>query len=86
MSENTVTSFGVADKRKMLRGLDQLRDGLASGEIASILFIGIRSDDTTVMGWGSHGEGLSILRGLGAIEALKHRFLQDLPPLPKDAG
>ncbi len=83
---DNVITFEPADKRSMLRGLDQLRKDVESGEVTALMFIGVRPDDTTVFGWGAQGEGMSYLRGLGAIEALKHRFLQALPPLPEDGS
>lgn len=70
-----VTQFLATDRKQLLSALDNFRRKIESGELNGFFLVGIGDDDRTVPMWGACGGGISILRGLGAIEALKHQFL-----------
>jgi len=73
-----VTPLLATDKKKLLEGLDRFRAKLEAGEINSYFIVGVGDDDITVPMWGAYGQGITVLRGLGAIESLKHRFLASI--------
>jgi hypothetical protein len=70
-----VTQLLALDRRQLLDGLDRFRAKVESGEVDGYFLVGVGDGDLTVPMWGACGKGITILRGLGAIEALKHKFI-----------
>ena len=74
----SVEQFLATDRKQLLDALDRFRERVESGEINGFFIVGVGDDDQTVPMWGACGGGVTILRGLGAIEALKHQFLNNI--------
>lgn len=76
---SNIHQFPMAvDKTSLIAGLDSLKAKIESGEMTGYFIVGVGPGDVTCPMWGAAGKGISILRGLGAIEALKHKFLAQI--------
>jgi hypothetical protein len=63
------------NRQQLLDSLDRFKAKIEAGEMDGFFLVGVgRNDDICPM-WGACGPGVTILRGLGAIESLKHKFL-----------
>lgn len=72
---DNISQFIATDKKQLLNAIDRFRGKVETGEINGFFLIGVGEGDNTVPMWGACGGGITVLRGLGAIEALKHQFL-----------
>lgn len=68
----------ATDKTRLLEALDNFRARVESGELTGFFLVGVGKGDITCPVWGACGSGVTILRGLGAIEALKHKFINSI--------
>jgi hypothetical protein len=75
---NNVIEMLPQDKRELLQGLENLSEQVRNGTVVAYFVIGIGPHDSLHPMWGACGPGVSVCRGLGAIEALSRRFANEI--------